>query len=179
MGLANEATPGITWLELLVLFEIFGNTLEQDTGSSDEAQSSKGVAPRLSLNNNLQLFKQLFQYVAANCVNEVDGVYFRATKAPTRRLSSLAIYQNMPGIGSIPRLTDELAEAVARHNILAKGKHITQRKLGQLAVGGLVLLMLALVVPYCALVACTRGLCFSCSDSSALFALALLDTYAT
>ena len=47
------------------------------------------------------------------------------------------------------------------------------------AVGGLVLLMLALVVPYCALVACTRGLCFSCSDSSALFALALLDTYAT
>ena len=82
----------------------------------------------MSLNANLILFKQLFNYVVANCISEVDSVYFRATIAPATRLRVLAVYQNMPGIRTAPRLSDQLAEAVAAHIIAAPACVVGRRR---------------------------------------------------
>ena len=101
---------------------------------TDEAQHGQ---TNLSFKGNVDLFKTLACYISANCLCELDQNYFAASHAPTRRLSTLGVVQNTPSVRGIPLWKDDLATAVCKKLVAAKGKHITTKNLNAHALGTL------------------------------------------
>ena len=122
--LPDRNVPGITWLELLAMYEDYGYNIDIP---AKHKQPRHKHTPTNSTKTTLQIFKKLMQFVATNCINELDQDYFRASKAPSRRLNDFAILQNIPSIRALPLIDDDTANNITRSILFAKGKHITHK----------------------------------------------------
>ena len=59
--------------------------------SIKEKVARKKVGPSMSLKSRLDMFKTLTLYLADHCMGPIDRLVFNASRAPTRRLSEIAI----------------------------------------------------------------------------------------
>ena len=68
--------------------------------------------PLASFKANVDKLKTLTRYLALNCLSEINKVFFDGSKAPSRRLSPLAIIQNSPSIRALPVIVDNTAKLI-------------------------------------------------------------------
>ena len=66
-------------------------------------------------------------------MTDLDQDYFRASHAPTRRLSPLAVIQNVPSIRALPLIPNHTATSITEGILQTKGSPLTskQRKMWQ------------------------------------------------
>ena len=128
-----ESEPGVTWIELLVAFELNGGILE---ATIREREAGKRALPRMTIRQTMILFKSLVRFVADTCLTAADPSYFKAANCNGIRLRQLAIQHSIPSLSFMPVWPDELARMITRGLLRQKGR-MTKESIQALQCGSL------------------------------------------
>ena len=134
----HEEQPGITWLELLILYEMHGGNkapesdkaqkrLNGGTHVTDEMgkaleEQRKAVRHRNAhMHRELEAFKKIARKTTSECFENEDADLFRCSKSPINRLSCAGMSNKQAAIGAIPAISSSDADTVMRHILHQKG----------------------------------------------------------
>jgi hypothetical protein len=104
--LAPPRCQGITWLELMCLFELQGGVL-------DGAHVAEPGRPPILFRPLLAKFKAAVRKAVASGLTPGDQVFFKPSKVAASRLHALAYSTSAAAICGLPVLDDALADSVA------------------------------------------------------------------
>ena len=113
--------PGITWLELYVLFAIHGGC-EQIRGKQKTQPHLKAETLQTAIAN----FKKRVRKIAKQCTKEEDELYTSVSYARVNRLQSLAISNKHAAIKGTPIIEEEDARIIVKAILAMRG--VNQKK---------------------------------------------------
>jgi hypothetical protein len=103
--------PGVTWLELLIAFEIHGCSIEPAVHKRPRQDMAR---PMRTTRQLLILFKAMVKFVLETCADSLDTWMFRATNINGTRLRTLAIHHAVPSVSFIPIWGNEAAYVITQ-----------------------------------------------------------------
>ena len=112
----DEEHPGITWLELYVLFAIHGGC--------EQVRENQRVKPHLkaeTLQTAIAGFKRRVRKIAKQCTKEEDEVYTSVSHARANMLQSLAITNKHAAIKGTPIIKEEDAKVIVKAILAMRG----------------------------------------------------------
>ena len=114
-----EDEPGVTWLELLIAFELHGGKLELALPERAAADMARPLSTTRQL---LFLFKSLFRFVLDTCANVLDAKLFNTSHTNGTRLRTLAVQHALPSVNCMPIWDNSVVFLVTQAAIRQKGK---------------------------------------------------------
>ena len=126
-GESNE-NPGITWLELFVLFKMHDQKIPENVTKKD------------CINNQLAFSKKICRMVAADCISEDYEWIFGTCYNRQNRLKCAGVANKHAGIKGMPHITqregEEMMKVILAIKGKASGKQKEERKGGRLKIKG-------------------------------------------
>ena len=122
-----QAQAGITWIELLILFERFG-------GASHFAANTPGVRKAASLRKRLQVFKRAVRHVVKHNLAVDQQQLFHQNTCLRSRLQPFGFHGSIPAIRCLPVLTAEDSTALSAAVVSLHGRALARRYLSGAAV---------------------------------------------
>ena len=129
----REGEPGVTWLELLIAFEMHGGRLET---ALQERQAADMARPVMTTRQLLGLFKSMVRFIMETCGDVLEMNFFRTSHTNGTRLRVLAIQHAMPSLNFMPIWNRSTAHLITQAILRQKGK-MTRAMIKSHADGGL------------------------------------------
>ena len=115
----SDGEPGVTWLELLIAFELHGGKLEE---AIHERAADNMARPAMTTRQLLVLFKALIRFILDTCGNELDAHFFQTSHASGTRLRALGIHHAMPSLNCMPAWSSSIAHLITQAVLRQKGR---------------------------------------------------------
>jgi hypothetical protein len=122
----NSSQAGVSWLELLILFELRGGRLDKKLTEDGKASTA---APLMTTSQELHFFKSTVRYINENCLIQHDRIFWEGGKTQAWRLQSFRWEQNTPTVRGSIHLPDGEASSIAEALLCLKvGKLGAERR---------------------------------------------------
>jgi hypothetical protein len=102
----GRGASGITWIELLILFQLRG-------GWKDDLEESSPTIAKASTKATMKRFQHALRKVANMHIPEADLTLFRSATTTQLRLKPLGFTNHMAKLSFVPDVTEEEAEGIA------------------------------------------------------------------
>ena len=111
--------PGVTWIELMIVFEVHGGKLENRI---NERAAEDMARPARTTRQLLDLFKGFIRFILETCSSNIDAILFRTSHVNGTRLRALAVQHAMPSLNFVPIWNNEVAYLITQAVLRQKGK---------------------------------------------------------